>query len=111
MEKMIIHPNTTGVFLDCIDCTSSRPIPGQAKTVSQITAPARSPPMRSPITVTVGIIALGTLQDNIPVGDTFGSCRADIVLPNDFQHGGTRHTCHSSHAVEPKGNRRQNNAF
>ena len=60
MEKMIIHPNTTGVFLDWIDCTSSRPIPGQAKTVSQITAPARSPPMRSPITVTVGIIALGT---------------------------------------------------
>ena len=55
-----MQPSTTGVLRDMIDCTRSLPMPGQAKTVSQMTAPASSPPIQRPMTVTVGIIALGT---------------------------------------------------
>ena len=51
------------------------------------------------------------LKNHIPVGDAFGSCCTDIVLPDNLQHGGTGYTGHSGHAVETQRKSRQNDAL
>ena len=63
--SMTTAPSTQGVSLLLMDSTMNRPIPGQAKIVSVVTAPPSREPNWRPTTVIMGISALRSIWTKV----------------------------------------------
>ena len=112
IETTATMARTRGKSRACTACTDSQPSPGQAKIVSVTTAPPRSAPNCSPMTVTTGRSAFGSAWriDHQPLGQPLAPRGQAVLVGQHLEHAGPERPGDARHRVEPERHRRQDQA-